>query len=215
MKMQIANPLFLLGCRYLLIAVIVDLLAMVGYTIAGLHCRSFSSRGAHSFETTNLYRSFGYWKYFDSAADKCLRTYEYSSFIAALSRVAQGRAAFLNHARFSFLALTTDMLDFPLKFGRVVAFMGVVFGWMLWLVVVAMVFARVPKQHILLKMVGICSTVMAVASVLLFVGMVGEICIEDKCKPRLVLSAIPSCAFFIATAILALSYHSTDQMPST
>jgi hypothetical protein len=102
-----------------------------------------------------------------------------------------------------------------MKFGRVVAALGLSLGWLVWVLLFLLSIFRAPRLHLILGMVSVCCMVMAVGSTLLFVGLGGEICIDDKCTPRAVLAAIPASAFYVATAVILLCYRNSSQSRPT
>jgi hypothetical protein len=95
--------------------------------------------------------------------------------------------------------------------GRVVSVLGFALGGMVWVMLVALLFVRIPKQSRLLKVIGISCVIMAIASLLLFVGMAG--CREYWCSPGAVYSAIPSFIFFAASGGLLIHFQRTSKLP--
>jgi hypothetical protein len=108
----------------------------------------------------------------------------------------------------------SDEFNAAFKFGRAVSILGVIFGWPMWAGLVTLLFARVPGQQNVLRVISIGCFVMAASSMLLFTGLDSAFCDSGTCKPRAVLAVIPSFAFFIATGALILWYQKTDRIPS-
>jgi hypothetical protein len=76
-------------------------------------------------------------------------------------------------------------------------------------------FFRFPKQDLLLKMIGVVCVVMAIFSMVLFVGMASDLCMGDNCTPRFVYAAVPAFVFFIATAVLLFLFQRANPEPKS
>jgi hypothetical protein len=114
---------------------------------------------------------------------------------------------------YSSLDDSDSFVDGPMKFGRFVSVVGSVFGWVLWLMLAALLYVRVPKQDMLLKVIGISGGVMAVASLLLFVGISSPLCSVGTCSPTGVSAAIPAFIFFVASTVLMNYFQRTNKIP--
>jgi hypothetical protein len=77
----------------------------------------------------------------------------------------------------------------------------------------ALLFVTVPRQSRLLKVIGISCVIMAIASLLLFVGIAGNWCPDRGCSPGAVYSAIPSFVFFVASGGLLVHFERTNKIP--
>jgi hypothetical protein len=98
-------------------------------------------------------------------------------------------------------------IDGAIKFGRAVSVFGFIVGSILWIELVLFLFVRVPKLDLHLKVIQFSCFIMAILSLLLFVGLASDHC-EDSvnCSPRGASTAILAFIVFVASGALMIYF---------
>jgi hypothetical protein len=129
-----------------------------------------------------------------------------------------------NHVPFGFFAYmanngecmamsTLPLGSFALRFGRVLAVIGTIFGWPLFLLSATKLFVSFSEQSMLQQRTIRLSLTLAATSLLLFIGLRMKEC-QGSCAPHVVLAAIPAAVFFLVTALAIRALQVSNRVPS-